>query len=521
MRQWLIKAATFCCVSLLGFGWAMAQDVTLTSRDGAVTISGTLLGYDGEFYKLDTPYGPLSLDGEGVDCTGVGCPDPQAFIAEFTISGSSTIGSVLMPALLTTFAQNKGLDILREVETDARSTFVMSERNSDRVRAKVHVNSNDTDAGFYDLIAGNSDVVMAMRPVRDDEVRLSITAGTGDLSKSSRVRVLALDGMVITVAPTNPLGLISPELVAQIFAGDITNWAEINGVDAPIQVHSMTANSGLAQLFEDQILSLIRKPLTIAANLHEFAADLVDAVAQDPFAIGYSTYSELGNAEPLKISGTCGIGVAPQTWQIKNSDYPLTSPLLVYTSHTRLPRLARDFLGFIASRSADIAIRRAGFVDQSLDTQRLTEQGEILANAIEKPDNDIAEIRRYLDVVRGGKKLSVSFHFKSGSTDLDVQSSGNLERLAQIIEIGGMDGKELIFVGHSDGEGDAGINQSISNRRSNAVLRDIRRAAKSADLSRVKLSGVGFGEVFPIACDDSEWGKRINRRVEVWIKEAG
>jgi len=518
MHQRLIKAATFCCISFLGLNGAMAQDVTLTSRDGAVTISGTLLTYDGEFYKLDTPYGALSLDGEGVDCEGVGCPDPQAFIAEFTISGSSTIGAVLMPALITTFAENKGLNVLREVATDARSTFVLSDRETDRVRAKIQLNNNDTDAGFHDLIAGNSDVVMAMRPVRPEEARLSIDAGTGDLAQPSRVRVMALDGMVIAVAPSNPLAQISPELAAQIFAGDITDWADVNGIEGPIQVHAMTENTGLAQLFEDQILALSRKPLAASAQLHEFAADLVDAVAQDPLAIGYSTYSELGNADPLRISGTCGVGVSPAAWQIKNRNYPLTAPLYIYTSHTRLPRLARDFLGFVGSPSADIAIRRAGFVDQSMDTQRLADQGEILANAIAKPDNDIDQIKRYLDIVRGSEKMSIGFQFESGSTELDAQSRGNLERLAQLIEIGAMDGKELIFLGHSDGEGEASINQSISQRRANVVLRDIRRAAKSADLSRIKLRGEGFGEVFPIACDDTEWGKQTNRRVEVWIK---
>lgn len=33
---------------------AAAQDITLTAPDGAVEISGTLLGFDGEFYRLDT-----------------------------------------------------------------------------------------------------------------------------------------------------------------------------------------------------------------------------------------------------------------------------------------------------------------------------------------------------------------------------------------------------------------------------------------------------------------------------------
>jgi len=33
---------------------AYAQDVSLTSRDGSVSVSGDFLGFDGEFYRVDT-----------------------------------------------------------------------------------------------------------------------------------------------------------------------------------------------------------------------------------------------------------------------------------------------------------------------------------------------------------------------------------------------------------------------------------------------------------------------------------
>jgi len=27
-----------------------------------------------------------------------------------------------------------------------------------------------------------------------------------------------------------------------------------------------------------------------------------------------------------------------------------------------------------------------------------------------------------------------------------------------------------------------------------------------------------FGETMPMACDDSDWGRQVNRRVEVWVR---
>ena len=56
-------AAGFAALFLLAIGSAAnAQDVTLTSQDGDVEIAGTLLGFDGEFYRLQTIYGGMDTD---------------------------------------------------------------------------------------------------------------------------------------------------------------------------------------------------------------------------------------------------------------------------------------------------------------------------------------------------------------------------------------------------------------------------------------------------------------------------
>ncbi len=71
----MVCAAFFAALFLLTTPLAgLAQDVTLTSHDGAVEISGTLRGFDGEFYRVDTIYGELTVDGSGVVCEGPGCP---------------------------------------------------------------------------------------------------------------------------------------------------------------------------------------------------------------------------------------------------------------------------------------------------------------------------------------------------------------------------------------------------------------------------------------------------------------
>ena len=42
------------CAALCISGPAVAQDVTLVAREGGIVLTGTLQGYDGEFYRIDT-----------------------------------------------------------------------------------------------------------------------------------------------------------------------------------------------------------------------------------------------------------------------------------------------------------------------------------------------------------------------------------------------------------------------------------------------------------------------------------
>ena len=82
----------------------------------------------------------------------------------------------------------------------------------------------------------------------------------------------------------------------------------------------------------------------------------------------------------------------------------------------------------------------------------------------------------------------------------------------------GFEGHELVFAGFSDSVGGAAGNRRISRQRAEQVADLVRKAATRADLSRLTISVIGLGEVSPLACNDDDLGRRINRRVEVWLR---
>ncbi|MCU9837274.1 phosphate ABC transporter substrate-binding/OmpA family protein [Ruegeria sp. WL0004] len=516
----LFRAAALAALSFVPAGPCAAQDITLTSHDGKVEITGTLLGFDGEFYRVETRYGALTVDGSGVTCDGPACPSLTDYIAELTLSGSSTMAEVLLPALIEGFALRNRYQTRRETEDETRFSYLLFQNDSRRPQAVFSFRVTTTDEGFADLLADEADLVMALREIRPEERRRALELGLGDMTDNNRSRVLALDAMVPVVAPANPVQSISMPMLARVFAGEIDNWAVLGGPDAPIALHLPTAGSGLAQAVEDLLLAPVRKTLPDDVVRHNRSSLLSRAVTIDPFAIGISSFAETGTARALTLTGDCGFSLAATRRNIKTEDYPLNSPMFLYMPARRLPKVAREFLAYMRSPAAQIVIRRAGFVDQAPELISVAGQGNRLANAIAAAGVEVplTELQRLVSTLSGMQRLSLSFRFETGSSRPDAQSRTNIAQLAQALESGAYDARQLLFVGFSDGDGAAEGNARIALKRAEAVRDAVLQAAETLDLARVEISVDAFGEALPMACDDSDWGRQVNRRVEVWVK---
>lgn len=515
-----LRAAIFAALFIvIGAFGAAAQDVTLRSRDGAIEIVGTLLGFDGEFYRVETEFGELTVDGSGVNCTGFGCPSLIDFVAEISVSGSATIGRVLMPALIEGFALRNNLTSERLTEEDdpARFTYVL--RDGDKPVGRFHLHVSNTDEGFADLLADEADIVMAMREIRPEEVRQAREAGLGDMADARRSRVIALDAMVPLVEAGNPVVALSITDIVRVLTGRVDNWSAFGGPDAPITVHLRGTQSGLSQAMEDRLLRPARAELGASVVRHASNRALVAAVANDPFGIGLGSFSDTGLTKTLVLTGPCGFQLRAARRTIKTEDYPLTAPMFLYVPARRLPALGRDFLTYTRSTPAQIVIRRAGFVDQEPEAVPMDLQGDRFANAVlvARDAGGLENLQAMTRALLRKQRLSLSFRFEAGSARLDAQSRSNVMQLASALEAGSFDGRALHFVGFSDGAGPAEGNLTIATRRATAVREAVELAADTADLSRVTLSVMAFGEAMPMACDDSAWGRQVNRRVEIWV----
>jgi phosphate transport system substrate-binding protein len=498
-----------------------AQDVLLRSHDGAVELEGDLLGFDGEFYRLDTIYGELTVDGSGVTCEGPGCPDLEAFVARAVFSGAPIIGRVLLPSLLEAFAIRDGYVLRRHDPQGGDLRLTLHARGDEAtLLGDFRFRLTSSDEGLADLLANEADIAMSLREARAGELERAQEAGLGDLTTPARMRVLALDALVPVVAPDNPVQSLSLGALSRVLSGEVGNWSALGGPDAPIDLHLWAPETGIGQATADHALLKGGAALAADAVPHRDGAALANAVSANPFAFGLTPRSEQGRTWELALRGPCGFALRAERRTVKTEDYPLTAPLLLYLPARRLPKLIRDFIAYLDDPSAQLVIRRAGFVDQAPEEIGIAAQGDRFANAIAMAgaETGLEELQRMVALLAPLRRLTTTFRFEAGSARLDVQSRSNVERLADALQLGLYDNRRLVFVGFSDSQGAAAGNREIALRRAEAVRDAVVAMAETARLDRIDMSVDAFGEAMPMACDETAWGRQVNRRVEVWVR---
>jgi len=100
--------------------------------------------------------------------------------------------------------------------------------------------------------------------------------------------------------------------------------------------------------------------------------------------------------------------------------------------------------------------------------------------------------------------------FEFGKSMLDLNEAGPyLDRVAQLLR--DKSGSDVLLEGHTDNVGSESYNRTLSERRADVVRQAL--LTRGVPEARVKAAGLGMNQ--PLAPNDTETGRRLNRRVEI------
>lgn len=98
---------------------------------------------------------------------------------------------------------------------------------------------------------------------------------------------IGTDNIIVIANRQNPVKQLSLEQVRRLFSGQLQNWKDINGVDAPVQVWVFASSEDVQQIFEQTSLGGI--PITSEARLATSPDEMAQAIANDINGVGILT----------------------------------------------------------------------------------------------------------------------------------------------------------------------------------------------------------------------------------------
>jgi len=214
---------------------------------------------------------------------------------------------------------------------------------------------------YRNLIDGRVDVIFAAEISEEDReyaqqqgVELKIIPATAS-------------AFVFIVNSENPVDGLTFEQIQDIYTGEITNWSEVGGVDAPIIPYQRPTGSGS----QTAMLSLVMKDKTMMApptkQLQMEMGELVDAIADydnADTAIGYSYFyyvNTMYKRDTIKMLAVDG--VTPSIDTIKNGEYPIyTNGFIVLRADEPEDSAASKWVEAVLSRRGSRIIEAAGYV---------------------------------------------------------------------------------------------------------------------------------------------------------------
>ncbi len=141
--------------------------------------------------------------------------------------------------------------------------------------------------------------------------------------------------------------------------------------------------------------------------------------------------------------------------------------------------------------------------------------GALIGNHMDKQAEEMNRDLENARIERVGEGIKITFDsgilFDIDSADLQPTAKENIEALVRVLNK--YPDTNILVEGDTDSTGSDEHNQTLSERRAQSVA----NYQKSLGVAGSRISTVGLGETNPVASNETEEGRRQNRRVEIAI----
>ena len=217
------------------------------------------------------------------------------------------------------------------------------EENND---VKIEINQIGSSAGITNAINGVSEIGMASRDLKQEEIDSGLIETT-----------IAFDGIVVVAHPTNKVKNLTLEQVKKIFTGEVTNWKELGGDDLEIVVVSREDGSGSRDAFQE-IVDYSSGELVRSAIIASGNGNIKTTVATNKHAVGFVSFEYVD--ETISTMDINGVEATPEN--VLKKTYQLARPFLFVHKDGSLTEAGQQFIDFILSSDGQAVVAETGAI---------------------------------------------------------------------------------------------------------------------------------------------------------------
>lgn len=220
-------------------------------------------------------------------------------------------------------------------------------------KTRIQVTGGGSGTGLAALVNGTTDIATSSRKIRESEEERV----RGRFNTLPTETAVALDGVTFYVNEKNPITSLTMEQLRDIYLGDVTNWKDLGGPDAPIVVYSRENSSGTYVFVKEIVLK--EEDFVASAQTLPGTAAVVNAVSKEKNGIGFGGAAYGKGIKELKIKkGNEEISADMES--IKSGKYPLARELFFYTRQKPAGEV-KAFIDFALSPEGQQIVTKVGY----------------------------------------------------------------------------------------------------------------------------------------------------------------
>lgn len=214
----------------------------------------------------------------------------------------------------------------------------------------VELSGGGSGSGIKGLSDGLTQIAMSSRKIKPEENKIA------EKNKIKPVQtVIAIDAIVPIIHPKNTVSNISLDDLRKIYKGEIRNWKQIGGQDAPIVLVSRDTSSGTYETWEELVMK--KQRISPRALVQSSNGTVAQTVAKNPNAIGYIGFGYINPA--IKAVSINGIEASAES--AANANWPLARELYLYTDGT--PRNSvQKLISYCLDQKGQHLVKESGFI---------------------------------------------------------------------------------------------------------------------------------------------------------------